>query len=214
MNNQKTLLISLLVTALAIGLVETDVIQFNTQGIHAQIDKTKSASIKFFGTPTQTSFNNLVLKNNIDGEVIVVQPDALIMIDNQDIKFQFKAYNPNENTIIVKKGTNLQLEYKLSEIDILKLYLYTVEKSNHTTRLITISPRNIFGGIAGGLIGWNVGIGAEFNFEETMGSCMLGMLAGPLVLKGLKSAQNYAQVQSSDSWKEIHLDQWSVWSKE
>ena len=212
MNNQKTLLISLLVTALAIGLVETDVIKFNTQGIHAQIDKTKSASIKFFGTPTQTSFNNLVLKNNIDGEVIVVQPDALIMIDNQDIKFQFKAYNPNENTIIVKKGTNLQLEYKLSEIDILKLY--TVEKSNHTTRLITIAPQNIFGGIAGGLIGWNVGIGAEFNFEETMGSCMLGMLAGPLVLKGLKSAQNYAQVQSSDSWKEIHLDQWSVWSKE
>jgi len=30
----------------------------------------------------------------------------------------------------------------------------------------------------------------------------------------LKSAQNNAQVQSSDSWKEIHLDQWSVWSKE
>ena len=200
MNNQKTLLISLLVTALAIGLVETDVVQFNTQGIHAQIDKTKSASIKFFGTPTQTSFNNLVLKNNIDGEVIVVQPDALIMIDNQNIQFRFKAYNPDE---------------KLSEIDILKLYLYTVEKSNHTTRLITIAPQNIFGGIAGGLIGWNVGIGAEpFTLEGAMGSCMLGMLAGPLVLKGLKSAQNYAQVQSSDSWKEIHLDQWSVWSKE
>ena len=36
MNNQKTLLISLLVTATAIGLVETDVIQFNTRGINAQ----------------------------------------------------------------------------------------------------------------------------------------------------------------------------------
>ena len=36
MNNQKTLLISLLVTATAIGLVETNVIQFNKVSIHAQ----------------------------------------------------------------------------------------------------------------------------------------------------------------------------------
>ncbi|MAD51844.1 MAG: hypothetical protein QF847_00195 [Candidatus Marinimicrobia bacterium] len=36
MNNQKTLLISVLVTAVAIGLVETDIIQFNKESIHAQ----------------------------------------------------------------------------------------------------------------------------------------------------------------------------------
>ena len=126
MNNQKTLLVSLLVTATAIGLVETDVIQFNHQSINAQIDKTKAASIKFFGTPTQTSFNNLVLKNNINGDVVVVQPNALMMINNQDIKFQFKAYNPNENSIVVTrvKTPYLQLEYKLSEIDIMKLNTY------------------------------------------------------------------------------------------
>ena len=35
-SNQKTLLVGLLVTAAAIGLVETDVIQFNTRGINAQ----------------------------------------------------------------------------------------------------------------------------------------------------------------------------------
>jgi hypothetical protein len=36
MNNQKTLLISVLVTIVAIGLVETDIIQFNKESIHAQ----------------------------------------------------------------------------------------------------------------------------------------------------------------------------------
>ena len=38
-SNQKTLLVGLLVTAATIGLVETDVIQFNTRGINAQADE-------------------------------------------------------------------------------------------------------------------------------------------------------------------------------
>lgn len=38
MSNQKTLLISLLVTTAAIGLVETNLIQFNKESIHAQQD--------------------------------------------------------------------------------------------------------------------------------------------------------------------------------
>ena len=69
MNNQKTLLISVLVTAAAIGLVETNVIQFNKDSIHAQQE-----------------FSDLVLE--MDGEqVIIPSGDWVVAVNawNSDI---------------------------------------------------------------------------------------------------------------------------------
>ena len=68
MNNQKTLLISLLVTATAIGLVETDVIRFNKESIHAQME-----------------FSDLVLE--MDGERVTIPSGDWIVAVN--------AWNPD-----------------------------------------------------------------------------------------------------------------------
>jgi len=68
MNNQRSLLISLLVTAVTIGLVETDFIQFNKENIHAQQE-----------------FSDLVLE--MDGERVTIPSGDWIVAVN--------AWNPD-----------------------------------------------------------------------------------------------------------------------
>ncbi len=217
MRTSRSLLFCLFLTAVMIGLVKTDVIEFQNQGIHAQTQEIIDLLARIILDDESSSElekeqedllqNSMLLKNNIDGEVIVVQPYALIMIDDQDIEFQFKVYNPNENSIIVTKGTNLEMEYKLSEINILKLN--TVSKKSTPT-----TEQFIVGGLVGTIVGAIIGFAAEANSKPdtyissgglVIGGCALGMFAGPYVLKSL---------QSSEGWMEIYLAEWSVWSPE
>ena len=66
MNNQRTLLLGIIITAVAILFVETGVIQFNNQGINAQ-----------------TELSELILEK--DGErVIIPKGDWVVAVNSQD----------------------------------------------------------------------------------------------------------------------------------
>ena len=66
MNNQRTLLLGIIITAVAILFVETGVIQFNNQGINAQ-----------------TELSELILEK--DGErVTIPKGDWVVAVNSQD----------------------------------------------------------------------------------------------------------------------------------
>jgi hypothetical protein len=152
------------------------------------------------------------------------------MINEEDNVFQFKSHNPNENTIIVTAGSNLQLEYKLSKINILKIllaedYLQTHSKKtlnkNKSGKLELIEQqipklnKKIIGyGCVGGLTGSLLGAAADGQHNGDgslmLAGCLMGMWATTTALNAFVSDPAVL----SDSWKEIHLSQWSVWSKE
>ena len=268
MRTSRSLLFCLFLTAVTIGLVETDVIEFQNKGVHAQTEEIAEILLRAIlnqvnlppkNTPSeldrgQDTLKNtsselesgqetlllndfMLLKNNIDGEVIAVRPDTKLMINEEDNVFQFKSHNPNENTIIVTAGSNLQLEYKLSKINILKIllaedYLQTHSKKtlnkNKSGELELIEQQipklnkkiigsACFGGLAGFFLGAAVVSSGEYGGDDGGGAgavpmlgCTLGMYATPVALNAFVSDPAVL----SDSWKEIHLAQWSVWSKE
>jgi hypothetical protein len=257
-SNQKILLVGLLVTAAAIGLVETDVIEFQNNGVHAQTDEISEILLRAIlnqvnlhpkNTPSeldrgQDTLKNtsseleseqetlllndfMLLKNNIDGEVITVRPDTKLMINEGDNVFQFKSHNPNENTIIVTAGSNLQLEYKLSKINILKIllakdYLHpthskkTLNKNKSgeweliEQQIPKLNKKIIGYGCVGGLTGSLLGAAADGQHNGDgslmLAGCLMGMWATTTALNAFVSDPAVL----SDSWKEIHLSQWSV----
>ena len=93
MSTSRSLFISLVITGLVIGLMQTNIIQFHNQGIHAQTD---------FPSEKETLLLNdfMLLKNNINGEVITVRPNTKLMINEQDIVFQFKSHIQNDWRIV------------------------------------------------------------------------------------------------------------------
>jgi hypothetical protein len=261
MRTSRSLLFCLFLTAVTIGLVETDVIEFQNKGVHAQTEEIAEILLRAIlnqvnlppkNTPSeldrgQDTLKNtsselesgqetlllndfMLLKNNIDGEVIAVRPDTKLMINEEDNVFQFKSHNPNENTIIVTAGSNLQLEYKLSKINILKIllaedYLQTHSKKtlnkNKSGELELIEQQipklnkkiigsACFGGLAGFFLG--AAVDGQHNGDGSLmlAGCLMGMYATPAALNAFVSDPAVL----SDSWKEIHLAQWSVWSKE
>jgi len=261
MRTSRSLLFCLFLTAVTIGLVETDVIEFQNKGVHAQTEEIAEILLRAIlnqvnlppkNTPSeldrgQDTLKNtsseleseqetlllndfMRLKNNIDGEVITVRPDTKLMINEEDNVFQFKSHNPNENTIIVTAGSNLQLEYKLSKINILKIllaedYLQTHSKKtlnkNKSGELELIEQQipklnkkiigsACFGGLAGFFLG--AAVDGQHNGDGSLmlAGCLMGMYATPVALNAFVSDPAVL----SDSWKEIHLAQWSVWSKE
>ena len=261
MRTSRSLLFCLFLTAVTIGLVETDVIEFQNKGVHAQTEEIAEILLRAIlnqvnlppkNTPSeldrgQDTLKNtsselesgqetlllndfMLLKNNIDGEVIAVRPDTKLMINEEDNVFQFKSHNPNENTIIVTAGSNLQLEYKLSKINILKIllaedYLQTHSKKtlnkNKSGELELIEQQipklnkkiigsACFGGLAGFFLG--AAVDGQHNGDGSLmlAGCLMGMYATPVALNAFVSDPAVL----SDSWKEIHLAQWSVWSKE
>ncbi|MAD51841.1 MAG: hypothetical protein QF847_00210 [Candidatus Marinimicrobia bacterium] len=262
MRTSRSLLFCLFLTAVTIGLVETDVIEFQNKGVHAQTEEIAEILLRAIlnqvnlppkNTPSeldrgQDTLKNIsselesgqetlllndfmLLKNNIDGEVIAVRPDTKLMINEEDNVFQFKSHNPNENTIIVTAGSNLQLEYKLSKINILKILL--AEDYLHPTRSKKTLNKNksgewelieqqipklnkkiigsaCFGGLAGSLLGATADGQHNGDGSLMLAGCLMGMLATTVALNA--SVSDPAVL--SDSWKEIHLAQWSVWSKE
>jgi hypothetical protein len=261
MRTSRSLLFCLFLTAVTIGLVETDVIEFQNKGVHAQTEEIAEILLRAIlnqvnlppkNTPSeldrgQDTLKNtsselesgqetlllndfMLLKNNIDGEVIAVRPDTKLMINEEDNVFQFKSHNPNENTIIVTAGSNLQLEYKLSKINILKIllaedYLQTHSKKtlnkNKSGELELIEQqipklnKKIIGyGCVGGLTGSLLGAAADGQHNGDgslmLAGCLMGMWATTTAFNAFVSDPAVL----SDSWKEIHLAQWSVWSKE
>ena len=262
MRTSRSLLFCLFLTAVTIGLVETDVIEFQNKGVHAQTEEIAEILLRAIlnqvnlppkNTPSeldrgQDTLKNtsselesgqetlllndfMLLKNNIDGEVITVRPDTKLMINEGDNVFQFKSHNPNENTIIVTAGSNLQLEYKLSKINILKIllakdYLHPTHSKktlnkNKSGKLELIEQqipklnKKIIGyGCVGGLTGSLLGAAADGQHNGDgslmLAGCLMGMWATTTALNAFVSDPAVL----SDSWKEIHLSQWSVWSKE
>ena len=243
-SNQKILLVGLLVTTAAIGLVETDVIEFQNNGVHAQTDEISETLLRAIlnqvnlhskNTPSELESEQetlllndfMLLKNNIDGEVITVRPDTKLMINEGDNVFQFKSHNPNENTIIVTAGSNLQLEYKLSKINILKVllakdYLHpthskkTLNKNKSgeweliEQQIPKLNKKIIGYGCVGGLAGSLLGAAADGQHNGDgslmLAGCLMGMWATTTALNAFVSDPAVL----SDSWKEIHLSQWSV----
>ncbi|MAD51843.1 MAG: hypothetical protein QF847_00200 [Candidatus Marinimicrobia bacterium] len=84
MNNQKTLLISVLVTIVAIGLVETNGVQLNDPYLYAEPEKTP-----------------LILKKGND--VFVIQPGNKVIIDDQIMKY--RSVDMKQEILIMKKTT-------------------------------------------------------------------------------------------------------------
>jgi len=261
MRTSRSLLFCLFLTAVTIGLVETDVIEFQNKGVHAQTEEIAEILLRAIlnqvnlppkNTPSeldrgQDTLKNtsselesgqetlllndfMLLKNNIDGEVIAVRPDTKLMINEEDNVFQFKSHNPNENTIIVTAGSNLQLEYKLSKINILKILLAEDYLQTHSKKTLNknksgewelieqqipkLNKKIIGYGCVGGLTGSLLGAAADGQHNGDgslmLAGCLMGMLATTVALNA--SVSDPAVL--SDSWKEIHLAQWSVWSKE
>jgi hypothetical protein len=243
--NQKILLVCLLLTAAAIGLVETGVIEFQNKGVHAQTEEVaeillrailNQANLSPKNTPSELESEQetlllndfMLLKNNIDGEVITVRPDTKLMINEDDNVFQFKSHNPNENTIIVTAGSNLQLEYNLSKINILKILLAKDYLQTHSKKTLNknksgewelieqqtpkLNKKIIGSACFGGLTGFFIGAAVDDYGDGSvpMLGCTLGMLATTAALNAFVSDPAVL----SDSWREIHLAQWSVWSKE
>ena len=247
-SNQKILLVGLLVTTAAIVLVETDVIEFQNNGVHAQTDEISEILLRAIlnqvnlhpkNTPSELESEQetlllndfMLLKNNIGGEVITVRPDTKLMINEGDNVFQFKSHNPNENTIIVTAGSNLQLEYKLSKINILKVllakdYLHPTHSKktlnkNKSGKLELIEQqipklnKKIIGyGCVGGLTGSLLGAAADGQHNGDGSLMLAGCLMGMWATTTAFNASVSDPAVLSDSWKEIHLAQWSVWSKE
>ena len=261
MRTSRSLLFCLFLTAVTIGLVETDVIEFQNKGVHAQTEEIAEILLRAIlnqvnlppkNTPSeldrgQDTLKNtsselesgqetlllndfMLLKNNIDGEVIAVRPDTKLMINEEDNVFQFKSHNPNENTIIVTAGSNLQLEYKLSKINILKILLAEDYLQTHSKKTLNknksgewelieqqipkLNKKIIGYGCVGGLTGSLLGAAADGQHNGDgslmLAGCLMGMCATPVALNAFVSDPAVL----SDSWKEIHLAQWSVWSKE
>ena len=258
MRTSRSLLFCLFLTAVTIGLVETDVIEFQNNGVHAQTDEISEILLRAIlnqvnlhpkNTPSeldrgQDTLKNtsseleseqetlllndfMLLKNNIDGEVITVRPDTKLMINEGDNVFQFKSHNPNENTIIVTAGSNLQLEYKLSKINILKIllakdYLHpthskkTLNKNKSgeweliEQQIPKLNKKIIGYGCVGGLTGSLLGAAADGQHNGDgslmLAGCLMGMWATTTALNAFVSDPAVL----SDSWKEIHLSQWSV----
>jgi len=84
MNNQKTLMISLMVTALAIGLVETGGVKLNDPYLYAEPEKTP-----------------LILKKGND--VFVIQPGDKVII-NEEV-MTYKSVDMANKILIMKKTT-------------------------------------------------------------------------------------------------------------
>ena len=261
MRTSRSLLFCLFLTAVTIGLVETDVIEFQNKGVHAQTEEIAKILLRAIlnqvnlppkNTPSeldrgQDTLKNtsselesgqetlllndfMLLKNNIDGEVIAVRPDTKLMINEEDNVFQFKSHNPNENTIIVTAGSNLQLEYKLSKINILKILLAEDYLQTHSKKTLNknksgewelieqqipkLNKKIIGYGCVGGLTGSLLGAAADGQHNGDgslmLAGCLMGMWATTTALNAFVSDPAVL----SDSWKEIHLSQWSVWSKE
>ena len=257
MRTSRSLLFCLFLTAVTIGLVETDVIEFQNKGVHAQTEEIAEILLRAIlnqvnlppkNTPSeldrgQDTLKNtsseleseqetlllndfMLLKNNIDGEVITVRPDTKLMINEGDNVFQFKSHNPNENTIIVTAGSNLQLEYKLSKINILKILLAEDYLQTHSKKTLNknksgewelieqqipkLNKKIIGYGCVGGLTGSLLGAAADGQHNGDgslmLAGCLMGMWATTTALNAFVSDPAVL----SDSWKEIHLSQWSV----
>ena len=101
MNNQKTLLISLLVTATAIGLVETNVIQFNKVSIHAQQE-----------------IRDLVLER--DGERVTIPAgDWVVAVNafNPDIYAGGELIGVSVDGLLIREpGNDLEMNIPLNDI--------------------------------------------------------------------------------------------------
>ena len=101
MNNQKTLLISLLVTATAIGLVETNVIQFNKVNIHAQQE-----------------IRDLVLER--DGERVTIPAgDWVVAVNafNPDIYAGGELIGVSVDGLLIREpGNDLEMNIPLNDI--------------------------------------------------------------------------------------------------
>jgi hypothetical protein len=105
MNNQKTLLISLLVTATAIGLVETNVIKFNKDSIHAQQE-----------------FTDLVLE--MDGErVRIPSGDWIVAVNawNPDIFARGELIGVSADGLLIRQSKD-ELEMNIPLNDIGSIY--------------------------------------------------------------------------------------------
>ena len=101
MNNQKRLLISVLVTVVAIGLVETDVIQFNKDSIHAQQE-----------------FSDLVLE--MDGEQVrIPSGDWIVAVNawNSDIHAGGELIGVSVYGLLIREpGNDLEMNIPLNDI--------------------------------------------------------------------------------------------------
>lgn len=95
MNNQKTLMISILITAVAIGLVESDVVQLQDHYLFAEPEKIP-----------------LLLKKG--DEVFVIEPGNKVIIDDQIMKYRSVDM---ENKILIMKKTTVPFT-DISAIDI------------------------------------------------------------------------------------------------
>ena len=90
MNNKKTLLISILITAAAIGLIETGIIEFKKESIHAQQE-----------------FRNLVLEK--DGEKITIPAgDWVVAVDalKPDIYIGGELLGVSADGIMIREQKN------------------------------------------------------------------------------------------------------------
>lgn len=101
MNNQKRLLISVLVTVVAIGLVETDVIQFNKDSIHAQQE-----------------FSDLVLE--MDGEQVrIPSGDWIVAVNawNSDIHAGGELIGVSVDGLLIREpGNDFEMNIPLNDI--------------------------------------------------------------------------------------------------
>ena len=90
MNNQKTLLISLLITAVVIGLLETNAIQFNKESIHAQ-QETSDLVLEMGGERVIISNGDWIVAEDVwnpkiyaGGELVGVSADGLLIRQTKD----------------------------------------------------------------------------------------------------------------------------------
>ena len=149
---------------------------------------------------SESNHNNLVLKNNLRGDVVVIQRNSHIMIDNQDTEFRFQSYNQENNTILVRGGNKVEFKYDLSTVQVLTLVLHPNNQS--TGRIFGASAASVLGGAVGFGLGHAIGSSYSeyYNGGEAMMGCTLGMVAAPAVY--LASGE--------DQLLEISFDEWSI----
>ncbi len=136
MNNKKTLLISLLITASAIGLVETGIIEFNKDSIHAQQE-----------------FRNLVLE--LDGEKVTIPTgDWVVAVDalKPDIYIGGELLGVSADGIMIREPkNNLEMNIHANDIGVLYHGEYKVMRKYVRWGLKLGGLTALAGGVIGGI---------------------------------------------------------------
>lgn len=187
MNNQRSLLISLLVTAVAIGLVETNAIHFNKESIHAQ-QETSDLVLEMVEERVTIPNGDWIVavdvwdsKNYTGGELVGVSADGLLIRQSKDgVKMSIPLidigtiYHGEYKSVgkYVRQGMKRGALLGLGCTGILLLSSLASQSSGRgldSPGCIAVAGSIFYGGsgtVAGGVIGFVRGMVADQKAEE------------------------------------------------